>query len=313
MKKELYFNFNPRIKCFLHHAFIFGMIQDEELSEYLAINNYIQIYLSNNNWFDFYTPDYFHNNDIFERKYLSIPLTENNNLNKVLINIIINMINKGFYVTGIFNEFYIPFCWHHNLWDYNHKFLLNGFDNTKKCFCLIGYYGKDLVKKEISFKEMLTAIRNTNNEVCELIFIKPKTIFNKKISIDKIKNSFDNLLYSKTTYDYGYNIRCSGIVAMKNKLDSMIRNQDISIAILYLLFEHSKVLQQSLEYLNNNSNNMNIYIKKCKEIINLCKMNINLNLKGNLNKQNYNKIIFKNLSIIINEEKALIERVIKTI
>lgn len=310
MNKKLYFNYNPKIKCFLHHAYVFGMIQDNNLAEHLAINNFVQVYINDVNWFDFCTPDFFHDTDIFERKYLTLPITENVQIDKSLINIIIDMINKGYYVAGTFNEFYIPFCWHHNRWDFDHKFLLNGFDDQKKIFNLIGYYGNNLVEKEIPFKEFLLACKNVSNEVCELIFMRPNIVSDKIIDVEKIKSNFKDFLCSKTSDDYGYNINCSGITAMNNKLESITQKQKVYIPILYLFYEHSKALMDCLKYLYINGYYFDKYIEECQRIINMCNININLKLKGNMSGKNYNGIIVDNLKNIINDEKILIEKVL---
>lgn len=252
-------NLSPPIKCHQILAYPLGLLFNNDDSALpLLYSNFIQlVYKRDHTDLGFYSDDYWFSEkglDIFEHFLLDLP--QNILLDEGLVQIveiIKRLIDKGFCVTGDFDEYYIPHRTAYQQYHFPHDYLINGYDTETNNFSLIGYTDKHFIEKtEASIPQYIAALQAPSTK---LHFFKknPKTIY--RLDLDQIISSLKDYLQSKDSKAY-YQFQADyvfGIDATNMLIEYLHLNekdqQPLNLIHMYVLWEHKYTMYNRIEYL----------------------------------------------------------------
>lgn len=140
----------PPIRCYQHYAFPVSIINSNiQQKEYLYSLFIKLVYRRNRDTdIEFDTPRFFsHIPTFFAEKGLIIPSVTKYHLNaddkESMISFVKQLINNGIYVSGMWNENYIPGKDAYNKYNYKRNYLIYGYNEEKRCLISAGYLGKN--------------------------------------------------------------------------------------------------------------------------------------------------------------------------
>jgi len=278
---------NPPIISYQHHAYYLGILFTNSDYHHQFYSSYINLYYNRNesNQFNFVLEKWYAEESYFIFNKIgyshSLDLIPKNEL----VDIIIKMLNLGYYVLGDYDEYYIPGRRAHNTLHFKHDFMIHGYCKEREEFDLIGYTGytnRDAYgKSKVSFSNFMTALYL--DSLSWIDFVKIDRNYNFKFDIEQTKNHICDYLYSKNTYHQYGNDYCSfGISAVADFANDMASNYDLlDLRYLRILFEHKVCMHLRINYLCENSyiNNKSIY-EKYAEVVEKHQMIFALSIKS---------------------------------
>lgn len=158
------------------------------------------------------------------------------------------MLSKGYYIYGFYNEEHIPQKSAYKKERYLCDFILYGYDDEKQVFKSIGYLAnKNYEPFEISYENMYQAVEtlfdgNVGFDVVEYNSRKVRVI---EFNINDIINGITEYLNGQTIN----NRKFTGIRAIHNLLSYMETNNTIDVRYTRGIMEHKYFMKNRVEYL----------------------------------------------------------------
>ncbi len=222
-----------------------------------------------------------------------------------------NMLSEGNYITGFYNEFFIPQKQAYKKTDFFHDYIIFGYDDSKKTFHSAAYLkDTEYMCFDIPYENYYESIINVPSCVCEINYYKFKTSykakFDKSLIMKQIKKYYQHCEHKITG---SHNV--FGIDAWIKLAQHISDNYDnIDIRYVRIFMEHHYVM------LNRIITFQNIYEKDCTQLIkdyqNICKQTeiiYFLSIKYRITKKNeiLTKIL-EYIALIVCNERVIMER-----
>lgn len=183
-----------------------------------------------------------------------------------LITLNISMLDEGFYITGAYNEFYIPSKRPYNKFNFNHDYVIFGYDN--ECFKSAAYMENSKYEFfDLKFEDYFKGVIKNTPQKIGLNFHQINKKYASQINIDLIKSKLHSYLRSPVD-DQG---RIYGITAWDKLSDYILSNENVDLRFSRAFMEHRNVMSKrisklnELSYINNKSlvteYYTNIYLK----------------------------------------------------
>lgn len=177
-----------------------------------------------------------------------------------LINFILTMISKGYYLIGEINGKYLSAKWEYDCYDTKSSYLIYGYDQKCKLLYAVGKTkDQTLAQYQITFKEYLDGIFNLQFPTFTLTFINSKDeAIDIKTNLGEIHNGIYDYIHSKNRYDTvipkGEAVYCIfGIDCYKDfyrKIQYVHEYEQYIEPLHYQIFwEHHKVIRELMKYL----------------------------------------------------------------
>lgn len=279
-------------------------------------SEYIQIYSANDNEFDYFT----HGN-IYEGNFRPVEVGKISSdiiglANLDIIDIIISLINSGFYVLAFLNEKYILF--RNTSHDFIHNIFIYGYNKNSQIFNMMGFKNGIYQSTIASFDEIKNAYTYRPDDVAYyakyIYHIKPRTDLKCKLDICKVYNSLleylyptsalNNLIFIPNTMrsnDWKWGVDCYGRICSFFS-NAIKMNASCDIRMFHLLWEHKNIMLMRIDYLRKNG-----YISKDTDLYNAYKPIVNktLTIRNKILKYNMTRIIHSPESVIKDIENAI--------
>lgn len=283
MRIDLPFEYSPFFKTYQYLAFFFGILQGGNPNTLPWI--YCNFIFCCNTNFDCNDNILSYYKNVISRTPL-ISLSSNISQDE-LISIIEDALINGYYINGLFDEYYIPakksYGCHHMMHDY----IITGFDDQTKTFSSAGYTSNLTYQKfSIPYSDFYNSIIKAKN------FEDSRTI--QKLNINSnFDFKFNMIHFCNQLYNY---IKqpivvinepindCHGLCSWKYLHDQILqardKNKTIEIRNCRFLFEHCGLILSSINYLattilNNPQTNQilseyRIFFDNVKIMFNIC-------------------------------------------
>lgn len=174
-------------------------------------------------------------------------------MNSDLINMLRTFIDHGCYVQGTYNEKHIPMKWAYELQDYNHDYLIIGYDDNN--FDSVGFLADGRFKHfKIPNHKFLDAVYDTGSSRIGINFFSynegaiPNTNIDRMLSdLDKYISSA-NYLDNPTPCTTSYGI--STLMRIKDFfINEVVKNEKLYVDRRYsrVLYEHEWVFTQVID------------------------------------------------------------------
>jgi hypothetical protein len=260
-------------------------------------------------------------------EYESISHEAINSLNLNLNNLIINYIDRGYYILAIVNDFFIPDRQAYQKFNLKHDILLYRYDFMNKRFDAIGYnkdgtYGHSFVDFD-DFEKSFFSIDNN-----DLIFYTLNGFYNHNFSIESTVELLKDYLYSRNTssrlkvldgkrYISDHAFGLDVYYHLKNYFHLLITKQaNFDIRSLHMLYEHKECMISRIKFLEENGylKNSSEFLDGYNKIRDKIKTTKNLQLKYKLTRNNYDiQKIITILDEVAREEKVIIENILNNL
>ena len=252
--------------------------------------------------------EWFANEDVFNIDIIRVKKNLDLCFQNNLFNIIINRLEKGAYVYGYFDEFYIKNKRAYHNYHFKHSFFIYGYECFEKVFYALGYTNNGRFDEyTIAYEDFMCALTGLDNIELTFVCINPMCLFNVK------PESFYYGLYdyvhstrSTRTYDASVVYGISTLYEFANYVKEVADNRvDLDLRYSKFYMEFNSFMFERLEYLYKNCYIGNI----CAEYSNICKVFQSIHMlfiKYNLT---YDTEIIKRICRMI-EEAANKERII---
>lgn len=250
----------PPIRCYQHYAFPVSIINSNiQQKEYLYSLFIKLVYRRNRDTdIEFDTPRFFsHIPTFFAEKGLIIPSVTKYHLNaddkESMISFVKQLINNGIYVSGMWNENYIPGKDAYNKYNYKRNYLIYGYDEEKRCLISAGYLGKNFWSNEfnVDYCDFAASLYEREKTICFFTYIY-NDAFNSTLDLKEIKK--DVMDYLNSTILIKNQKECSfGLNANKDFFENLQRKVekkgDLTFPPLYALYEHKNFMLERLAFL----------------------------------------------------------------
>lgn len=313
-QKLLPFNFNPPIKGDQGFAYPLSVLFADG-NEYYPwfLNNFIQlIFKKDFSIFSFYKDSWwFMKDNVFMYYFVMFPSFMLSDNRDFICKYITYMIDNECYLTGEFNEYYIPNRSSYQKLNYEHECLVYGYDNFNQKYNLAGYTNRGFYEPTcVSYDEFYNSLKHiyTRNTL-NLHFFKKSTTIKPKLDLIKIKTFLKDYIESKDStkqYDeeYLYGIdACSYLLIYIETI-----HNHIDLRFFYNLLEHKKCMYNRINYLLGNhfiKNGSILY--KYNNVVNLAQIILNMSIKFNItHKINILNNIKNQLMILLDNEKIIL-------
>lgn len=252
------FDIDVEMKAYHSKAFPLGIakanIADYEL--WLCGKSIIGIYSPNEGTqlFDVYDDDLWSERDGFiSTQKLSLEPSSTYQCNFDLIANNKKMIEEGHYISGWFNEFFIPQKAVYGRSDYDHDYLIFGYDDITGAFLSAGYLASGQYDFfSIPYDNYLRGIYENREQEIFVNYHKINKEFSPMFDIRLIKDRIQDHLYSKNPCQTCFREAEYGINAW-NKLALYIsehKNNTLDIRYCRLFMEHRYLMLKRIQTLN---------------------------------------------------------------
>lgn len=288
--KILPFVKDPYSIMYHYTAFPLSIVQakmEKEIFEQWFVSKYINTsfdYNSKGNKFNIGEDLWFTNEEILYRHHFSVSKSVYSNNDIDLIEIIKNMINKGYYPQGNYNEQFVPgkSAYLDDVY-YHHDYLLVGYDDNDNCFTSVGYIDNKYQEFKIPYFNMQKAIETLEGTFIRVDFLEynesKEIVFDLKKITDELEKYINSmgLLDSSTNKHYG-------ISSIKDLIEffesNASTNKKIDMRYVRGLMEHKFFMNNRINYLYNSGYLINPeYIISSKKVYELATMIFMLSLK----------------------------------
>lgn len=224
-----------------------------------------------------------------------------------------SMLSKGFYITGTYNEFYIPQKMPYKKADFNHDYVLFGYDDEKKVFKSAAYLDNEIYSYfEIGYENYYYGVTKNIAVKSSLQFYYVDKNYLSKIDICSIKNKLHSYLYSNQD-DHG---NFYGIAAWDKLSEYVLENDELDPRYSRAYMEHRLCMLKRIYKLQESSYIYDEVLGKeyMNDVYTKAQCIHNMFLKYNLTR---NKNLLLRISNLIKEinkkEFILIEKMLKSI
>ncbi len=252
MRKKQLKMYEPYVKTYVHHAYPLSMLESTREFKNWIQQKFCQIYYCQNNPkdkflnYDYY--DFFTSDGIFVKAFHSIPF-DSLSSKKRMLDFIIERICDGWYIYGMWNEFYIPESRAYQRTDYMHEYFLTSVDEELGMFGCLGYT-KNYEWKYfyVTFEQYLNAVVSDKNRDED-----------GHVGLNSYQRNRD-FVYSESTKASRNGIvaylaadSLEGIHALEDFFEDIKRwgkkREYIPRQSVYLAYEHKKLMLARLKYL----------------------------------------------------------------
>lgn len=248
---------NPPLKGYLNYAHPFSILfgdGDECLP--WVFSNFIQmISLKDCSSYQFHINSWwFDDEQLFAHYYVVVMKSVLDDNFPAVKQLMLYMMGQGFCPVGIFNEYYVPHRYSYQRLNFDHDYLIYGYDEGKDSFHIIGYTDKRHYEPtEITVPQYLEALRHTKFEDFHIHFFRKNRDKTYKFDCDKVKRWLKDYLESKDSFGYYDDRYYLGIDAcrnLKNYLDIIKKDSGrIELRYFYALKEHKECMRMRIKYM----------------------------------------------------------------
>ncbi len=264
------------------HAFTSGiLLTEEKCLPYVYSNLYINILSTpaiDDLWCDFLEEQSFISNREYFDEFRMVSFLNAKNFsffsNYDFINkTVIEMIDKGFYLYGSIDDYYVPYRWSYKREHYLHDYLLCGYDLDKCTYYCLGYNIKSIFEiNEINFNDFYDAVRNADNVFMN--FEKISSSFNFTFDKDKFLfflKDYINGTNSLNTFKgaiFGIDVMLKFVEICK-EADKLFcpEMQNHDFIFIRNLYEHKKFMLDRIKYMYINGFHKNIHIMEEYQLV----------------------------------------------
>jgi len=240
------------------------------------------------------------------------------NLNIDIIDYLSKIIYEGCYITGLYNEKYIPGKQAYQKSDYLHDYILYGVNHQKKVFYSAGYLSNHKYTLfEISFDDYLKSIYNTSIDRLQFSFWSYNEKSDYNIDTNRILAEFKDYLNSTTSHGTKQNVWYGLEANTKLKeyfLQSAEEHEPPMIDLRYsrAFMEHKFFISLCIKYLYTNKIIDGVYIDsgEIESIYNSAILVHSLGIKMNIS---HDYSIIKRIVNIMDNIQAVEQKVINNI
>jgi len=301
----------PPVIALQHHAFYLGVLFTNKDYVHHFHSSFVDFYYCNtiNPNFNFAMGKYYSFEEYVDSIDVNCPLEETK-----LLELIMRMLNLGFYVSGVFNEFYVPKRKSTYNRNFDHDFLIYGISVESEELHIIGYTGKGLYEKsKIDFSSFCKAIYNTGIDKKWIRFFKIRDNYEFKFCILRLKEALCNYLSSTEVTLFNHDKDHEfyyGINAMEKFTQSITVQNPQRLRYYRIMLEHKKCMLLRVQYLTvQGLLESRKYEKECEKIAEIARIVFNKAIKYYLSPDfcNISEIKKLLLKMIELEKKILAE------
>lgn len=251
MKEVLEFG-TPFVRCYQHYAFPMGILSKKLHKKEYLYNLFLALtYDSNSLWcIEFNHPYFLSTDGIFVAGNAMYPKEYEKNME--LIEFVKDCIHNETYVSGVWNEFFIPQKQAYQKQRCIRNYLIVGYNDEEQYFNSVGYIGENIwAYFPVSYNNFLNAIFMEKQSFQFNLYIYNKN-FDKSIQILLIAEELKNYLKSQPWGKTDSNTY--GIQANQEYFKNFIEfSRKANVAVLpplQALYEHKIMMRERLEYLS---------------------------------------------------------------
>lgn len=258
------FSEQPLIACYHNMAFPMGIIEgnasvfNKDITPWAIAKflNVIFIDAPNSNSYDICLFDKWGTNDgILFHQYINMFKSIYGKLQINIIKYLSELIKSGCYITGAYNERYIPGKMVYQQADFLHDYILYGVNENRKIFYSAGYLkDKRYRSYEISFSDFINSIYNTSNDRIQFGFWTYNKEYEYEFNRERIRGELDEYIKSTTSHNFRKDV-FYGVEAnrkLKEFFLYCINNYDTPIIDLRYsraYMEHKNIFFRCIKYL----------------------------------------------------------------
>ena len=291
MKYLLPFDISPGCLAYHNKAFPLGIIKANLEKDYdiWIANKFINcVYRHKSQSFDIIDDDIWgHRQGLTETQTITIrPEVFSNNLID-LLGLIKFMLKSKYYLTGTFNEYYIPRKKPYKDFDFIHDYILFGYDDSECYFKSAGYIDTQKYENfEIEYDKYLESIYKIGSRRVNLWFHRINTDFEVKFDIEFVVQQMKDYVNSKRSSIVSNNDEIYGISVWDMLAKYIFENEKPFLDLRYtrLFMEHKNLMLSRLNVLFEKGflNNKNVLKEYGVEIVEQAELVHRLCLKYNL-------------------------------
>lgn len=269
------FELNVEMKVYHNKAFPLGSIKAniKEYDTWLCNKLINCVYVPDEDAFNSYEVDLWSVKDglTFDQSLFLSPETFGyNGMNLIELNK--SMIKQEYYITGMYNEFYIPEKPSYQKYNFNHDYILFGFDDGARVFKSAAYLKERIYGfYDIPYDAYFHSIIENNVKKVPIKYHKVNKNYIPQINIKVIKEKLENYLFSRVDARNSKLKRIYGIEAWDCLAEYVSTHESLDLRFSRVFMEHRGIM--------------------CKRIHKLWECSYISN--GNIEERYYNKIYLR--------------------
>ena len=176
------------------------------------------------------------------------------NLNFDILSLIRKLLACHQYVSGIYNEEFIPHRFAYGVKYYSHDFLLIGYNDIDRIFYSVAYLKNGKYQRfEIPYENMMDAVTSLESPKVALAAWAYNTEATYPLDLQRIAVGLEDYINSENSLkQYNHPMACfglSGILELKNYFVREAESGNIDLRYTRGLMEHKYFMQRRIEYL----------------------------------------------------------------
>jgi len=291
------YNLKPILCAYQPEAFLCGILfsKNEKYLPYL-LSHYIQFiyyedyatYRTRLNYNNFYENWLFKNHGLISFNCLSIPyfITESERID--FVKIVSDVLHDGYYIMGIYNEYFIPGKSAYNSHHFDHDYLIYGVDEEKQEFYSAGYLQDGFYSTfTIPFDNYNKSLHTTNRPYHIFWFLKFNNDLELSFNINTVKQGLWNYLNSYKPDNSKNTYGLQAIESLITLFEEMKNKQnDVDLRSLFALKEHKQLMRIRLNYMmeKNHIKRDEHILVEYDQMIQQSEMALSLGMKYNITK-----------------------------
>ncbi len=245
----------PLLKAYLHIGMPFSILPDEFVENGWVYNTYTQLVYYNENpedpFMDFTQVRFWEDVGIFTKGFMDYPArTEKERVH--MVEEIKRFMEKGYYIWGDWDEYWIPDTPAYRGSFYRHYFMAYGYDENG--IWVEGYLDDEhwhrfQVSENTFGKALLADADRDKNGLIGINVYRPKDAKRYSFDYEKVRKEMYDYLESKGEHShlpYGMNAIRSFAQDIK---DAMQNGGDYPIQSVYIVYEHKLMMEKRLQYM----------------------------------------------------------------
>ncbi len=220
---KLPFELKPLLQAYHHDVYTLGIVQGhnslEKISPWLC-GRYLNCFYGYMGGNDLFSKDpvdiWGDQDDIIWRSCFYMPATLEGFPKTEMLDLIRFMLDNRHYVTGRYNERFIPGKSAYQSWDYMHDFILYGYDDDRQVFFSAGYMGNGRCEGfEISYENLYQSVLNglLGKYQFEFMLYNPEARFD--LNLDRIAMEISDYVHSTSYRPLGWAKRIYGMDSVR--------------------------------------------------------------------------------------------------
>lgn len=157
-----------------------------------------------------------------------------------------SMLRNNRYITGFYNEYYIPAKKAYQSYDFKHDYILIGYDDKKRCFLSAGYVKNGQYEVfDIAYEDYYLSVRNLDPKFdSSFCYISLDGSYQPQINILNTINAINSYLSSKSWCYHAKEDEIYGISACDMFGEYILQHEDKNVDIRYCrsFMEHKQIM-----------------------------------------------------------------------